>query len=149
MRSKRLIAVIIAVLVMTMITACTDSENRFDGGELLDEEKLSEIRSSVFYEEKAEISTETPINETEFESETETESESETETEAETEASTERPIESELQTEDEETVYWTENGSVWHNSEGCRYIKNSNVICGTVDDAIEAGMERACSACGK
>lgn len=172
MRSKRIVLAIIAVLVILLLTSCANDENKFEGGELLDEEKLSEIRSSVFAEDGVELSTEienTEINSFDTQAEgleisenttveTELESAIDTERESAIDTYSDSLSESELSSDDEteyvseeseEEVYWTEKGSVWHISEDCRYIKNSNVICGTVVDAIEAGMERACSVCEK
>ena len=50
---------------------------------------------------------------------------------------------------DDGTVYWIENGSVWHNDVNCQHIKGKEVISGTVKDAIEAGKERLCRSCEK
>ena len=47
------------------------------------------------------------------------------------------------------TVYYTVSGSVWHISPDCSSLKRSKkVLSGTVEQAIEDGMERACKRCG-
>lgn len=46
----------------------------------------------------------------------------------------------------ERTVYWTENGSVYHNSSTCRTLKRSkNVYKGTIK---ASGKPRSCKVCG-
>ena len=47
-------------------------------------------------------------------------------------------------------VYWTNSGSVWHESASCSSLANSskeNIICGSEADAISAGKERSCKKC--
>ena len=47
-------------------------------------------------------------------------------------------------------VYWTKSGSVWHESLSCPSLANSvkdNIFCGSSDEAIAAGKERACKKC--
>ena len=56
------------------------------------------------------------------------------------------------ETPDETTidvVYWTEGGSVWHNTKDCSALARSkNIISGSVHDAVRAGKERVCKKCG-
>ena len=56
------------------------------------------------------------------------------------------------ETSDETTidvVYWTEGGSVWHNTKDCSALARSkNIISGSVHDAVRAGKERVCKKCG-
>ncbi len=47
-------------------------------------------------------------------------------------------------------VYWTKNGSVWHESISCPSLANTekdSLISGSEDDAVTAGKERACKKC--
>lgn len=47
-------------------------------------------------------------------------------------------------------VYWTKSGSVWHESSSCSSLSKTakdNLVCGSTDDAISAGKERACKKC--
>lgn len=47
-------------------------------------------------------------------------------------------------------VYWTKSGTVWHESASCSSLANTlkdNLICGSENDAISAGKERACKKC--
>ena len=48
-------------------------------------------------------------------------------------------------------VYWTEQGSVYHVSRTCQYIrdrKDEAVQSGGIEQARAAGKERACKICG-
>ena len=47
-------------------------------------------------------------------------------------------------------VYWTKSGSVWHESSFCPSLANTskdNLICGSEEEAISAGKDRACKKC--
>lgn len=45
-------------------------------------------------------------------------------------------------------AYWTPFGEVYHFNPDCQYIKNSGTIySGSVQDALDAGRNRACSGC--
>ena len=47
-------------------------------------------------------------------------------------------------------VYWTKSGSVWHESSSCSSLANTpieNLVCGSEDEALSAGKERACKKC--
>lgn len=47
-------------------------------------------------------------------------------------------------------VYWTKNGSVWHESVECPSLANSDkssLASGSEDAAVEAGKERVCKKC--
>ena len=47
-------------------------------------------------------------------------------------------------------VYWTKSGSVWHESASCSSLANTpieNLVCGSEDEALSAGKERACKKC--
>ena len=48
-----------------------------------------------------------------------------------------------------EPVYWLENGSVWHKSLTCGYIRSGRVICGSEENALAEGKSKLCSACAK
>lgn len=48
-----------------------------------------------------------------------------------------------------ETVYWLSGGSVYHKDSTCYHIKEKpNVQSGTAAQAVQAGKDRLCSACG-
>ena len=68
-----------------------------------------------------------------------------------TESETTEPETTEPETTeaDDGTVYWIENGSVWHNDVNCQHIKGKDIISGSVEDAMEAGKERLCKSCEK
>ena len=45
-------------------------------------------------------------------------------------------------------VFWTASGQIWHASHECSYLANSKeILHGTVDEALLAGKERACTRC--
>ena len=45
-------------------------------------------------------------------------------------------------------VYWSEGGSVYHNTADCRHLKDSKTVeSGSIQDAVNKGKEKACSAC--
>ena len=51
---------------------------------------------------------------------------------------------------DSVTVYWTESGTKYHTHRDCGSLKNStNVISGTLDEALEAEKEGLCKHCEK
>ena len=148
-------------------------DQRFDGGVLLDSEKLSEIKNSVFsseiHEEDTEETTDVVVEKTTeraIESTEVTEVTEKTESLADTAdtvtEATESSKNSEENTEKSEScdateencddgdiVYWIASGEVWHLSQNCRYIKNKSFVSGTVEEAMEADKSRVCSACGK
>lgn len=143
---------IVALLLVALAFLCSCAHNSdFNGGVLLDSDKMSEIRAEVFattssgsevVSESNEVTTEQTseavLEQTEESCES-TECESEYNTSSEESASN---------VEEDGIVCWTKNGKVWHSSRDCRYIINSEVESGAVEDAIEAGKDRACSSCG-
>ncbi len=178
---KKLLTVVLYVALLSILCACDfdESRNNFSGGKLLDEEKLSEIKSSIITEEseisEAEAETKTQNKESTVLDSAETESIIEIEndeTEKEnitnnyvTEGSSETNVgdgeesvsnlESEESSEteitnEEQTVYWTKSGKVWHLSPDCHHLKNStNILSGTIEDAIAAKKTKVCSSCEK
>ena len=170
----------IGVLMLAAVVFLGSCANNVDfyGGELLDSEKISEIKSAIFATEAVESEVKSEKDETEKVSETvkdieEIESSAHDITESmesttsdkttdsgyeNTEVNSEtKEQESEYNENTEDTfvgneengiVYWTKNGGVWHISRNCRYIRNSEVESGDVNDAIEAGKDRVCSSCG-
>ena len=194
-RIFRFASFLLALIVILCACGNMASMNNFYGGELLDDEKMSEIRSAIFpaeTDEKNDNSTEanstsektkpvetekatdeyTAITDKETVGETEdiTECVSDEEThnsegveemtEAVNEEKTTEVMSDGEKTEavsdateektDPDVVYWTENGKVWHVKRDCGHIKKSKVIIsGSVEDAIAAEKERACSTCGK
>ena len=120
---KTLSIAIIIILCLSFISCNFDeSQNHLSGGELLDDERISEMKNEVLGGENL------------------TEKESiETVTEAFAESDTD---------DTGAIVYWTESGSVWHKSASCSHIKNStNLLAGTVTQAKTAGKSSPCSRC--
>lgn len=145
----RILTAFLTIIIVSSVCACDfdESEKKFYGGELLNNEKLSEIKGSIFTEE----------DKTESNTEEKTES-IDKDTDAESESMLESvfisDFESETQggTDEEEilTVYWTKNGSVWHIDGECyRLNKSKEILSGSVEEAKESGKERVCSSCGK
>ncbi len=140
---KKFLTLSVFLLSILMFVAC-DQNNEFNGGELLNSERMSEIKSEIISDletssvESTEVSSYVELN---------------TDLEGTTSNDTFENItvESNSNSEDvkNDIVYWTKSGDVWHLSESCRYIKSSDKISGTVEEAVEAGKERVCSSCGK
>lgn len=154
---KRTIALLFVAFLILSSVSCSmvhGNHETFNGGEILDDEKMSEIRSQIYStfetETGKDISTQTErinadIEETDKNSyETETESESESGF-----SSSDTDMSEETETGGDCNVFWTDKGEVWHLNVDCRYLNNKSVVTGTVEDAKTAGKSRACSACGK
>ena len=166
---------IVFLMLSVLLCSCgfDESDNSFRGGELLDNEKMSELKDKFITdgteEDNVELENSDRVTEKQTEKQTDksTEKPSGSKTETQTErndvtASTEihtcdesdtvkiYETETEIFEEQTDIVYWTKSGSVWHVSDQCRYIKNSKgVLSGSVEEAMEAGKEKVCSSCGK
>ena len=46
-------------------------------------------------------------------------------------------------------VYWTQYGRKYHTDQDCQTIRNSDLLVGTVEEAIEANRETLCAFCAK
>ena len=138
----KVILIFIAVtLLMTSFVACDfdESRNHLSGGDILDREKMSEIKNEII----SNMFTETSQSNVAEIEESNNESIS---------SSNEQENENTENEKNEEKVYWTKSGSVWHLKKDCRYLKNtnpSNILSGSVEEAKEAGKGKACSSCGK
>lgn len=142
-------AVVLTLLQVIMFTSCDfdESKNNFRGGELLDAEKMSEIKNE--------------LRGTESETEKENGSQISDESESHRGENSEGTQRDTTGTERNETesnsfagdtaiiVYWTEGGSVWHVSRDCYHIKNKDVISGTVAEAEMSGHDKSCKTCNK
>lgn len=122
--------VVIGLLILAVFaTSCdifTPSNEVFKGGEILNAEKMSEIKAEIFG--SADETTDSVIETTSNDSSKSENSE------------VEQPSE----------VYWTSGGSVWHLYEDCGHLKRGkDIISGTVQEAIDAGKEKVCSSCDK
>ena len=130
---KRWSALAVAFLLMTSLSSCSffDTDNRFVGGELLDDDMMSEIKEEIFGSE-IESSSDSDIEESSVNDDEDYET-----------------LDSEENNESYDgLVYWTKSGSVWHTYEDCGSLKNSNnVFSGSVDEAIESGKNKLCSRC--
>ncbi len=129
---KKTISLIIVLICLLTLNSCSFDESVFhlSGGELLDEEKMSEIKNEILQSmDMEEISNETEFDDTDMNA-------------------------SENETDDEkegfEVVYWTESGKVWHLSSECYHLKKSSEVnSGTVEEAKDTGKEKPCSSCNK
>ena len=140
-------------MIFSFTSCSADSENDFSGGELLDDAKMSEIKSEFFAAEESittEMSETIKVSETADKVETaENTGITEINTEAKAEESEYTETTSEDVTNNDHIVFWTEGGRVWHLKEDCRYLKQSTVVSGTVEEAIKQGKDRVCSSCSK
>lgn len=157
---KRTIALLFVAFFILSSVSCSmvhGNHETFNGGEILDDEKMSEIRSQIYSTFETETvkdeatqtdKTETNEEETETNEDETDNSSSETETESDI-SSSDTVMPEETETSMKADVYWIESGEVWHIKRDCRYLKNKTVVSGSVEDAVAAGKIRACSACGK
>ena len=134
---NRCLLIIAALLLIITCSACDFDESKYhlSGGELLDEEKMSEIKNEVLsvitFETDTEEVTDSKNDLTGDSDETVTDGQNNIDT-------------------DEITVYWTKSGSVWHTSADCYHLrKSTEILSGTVTEAQEAGKLKLCSNCGK
>ena len=163
---KKVLLVLMCLGLFLGFCSCDfdESRNNFLGGELLDNEKLSEIRDSIFTEESNTVTGEgdensegnqdsTQGNSSESSENNETVTESEVTNDSQTENNDNTQSEGITESETigkSELVYWTKGGSRWHLFRDCYHIKDSeNVISGTEEEAIEAKKEKVCSSCAK
>lgn len=170
MKSTKLINIILFALTLTLLlSSCSyfsADRPRFGGGELLDDERISEIKAEIFSDDETATQTDDGDNGQNDETEQTQSNEGQGnangnnsgDTSAEAapdetvdDANEESVPHNDTSEEDEHsTVYWTEGGSVWHVSKECSSLKNSkNIISGSVEEAQNAGKERVCSRCGK
>ena len=134
---KRLNVLAIALLLVMSLTSCTlfDINDRYVGGELLDDEMMSEIIDERFSDE-----TDTLEEESNGADTGEAESSSKIE-----DSGNNEPNDN---ADGEDVVYWTESGKVWHTHRDCGRLKQSTeILSGSVDDAIEEGKTKLCSYC--
>lgn len=140
-RKLRLICISILLLIVVFVMSSCQTAVDCNGGELLDDERLSEIKADIF-SEKSTVN----IDQTEKQTNDDTISENISE---EKESLTEEGSEADEDvTQGDIIVYWSENGKVWHTDRNCRYIKNSDVVSGYSSDAIEKGKKSECKSCG-
>lgn len=136
--------VLISLIPIVMLTSCNfdESDNIFKGGQLLDAEQMSQIKNDILNAEG---------NPEESGKTVDTEDESKTESTMDTGSGDDKDNveQTELETDCDSLVYWTKNGTVWHTDRECSRIKKSDVVEGTVEEAIAAGKERICSFCDK
>ena len=147
--TKRLLLVIsTVVLILTQMIALTscnfdESKNNYRGGEILDEEKISEIKNELRGTEH-----ETPngnLTDSEFGS-----GENPEGTQRDTEGTERNETEStDFESDTAIIVYWTDGGSSWHISRDCYHIKNKDVRSGTIAEAEMSGHDKACKTCNK
>ena len=124
---KSLTVWVIALILAISMTSCSllDINDRYVGGELLDDEMMSEIMDEIF-SDKSDIGEDENFSETEG-------------------ADNNESVDN---ADGEEIVYWVENGEVWHTHKDCVSIKDSTpILSGSVDKALEEGKTRLCTRC--
>ena len=112
------------IILVASLASCDfdESKHHLSGGELLDDERISEIKNEIIGNE----------------------------TVTETDSSSVSEFESDLETEEGESrmVYWTGSGKVWHESPACSHLKNAtDIYAGTISQAKQNGKTDACSRC--
>lgn len=155
--TKRFLLITVSVALIFLqslvLMSCDfdESKNNYRGGEILDDEKMSEIKNEILGTQP----------ETEKENKNEDSSSSLTDSDTPsgensegTQGDTEGTERNETESADFESdtaiiVYWTEGGSVWHVSRDCYHIKNKEVSSGTVTEAEMSGHDKGCKTCNK
>ena len=100
-----------------------ESKNNFFGGELLDDEKISELKEELL---------------------------SENGTDEREEATSKNEEKGDETDKEYQTVFWTEQGKVWHSVKDCYHLKNvPYIFSGTVEEAKNVGKQTACANCCK
>ena len=146
---KRIFFPLIILFALVICCGCSeylaDSES-ISGGEILTPEYMAEISQQLVEDKNA---SSTALNSTD----TSDDVGDTTDDLVEQSSSTSMPEVDITVIEDsgseEEIVYWTESGSVWHKKKDCSSLTRSkNIISGSESDAISNGKERACKRCG-
>ena len=134
------------ILLLTLsLASCAfdESENNYRGGELIDDEKMSEIKNELLgAENDASNDPDAPSNPDADKDSGGTQRDTEGTERNETERS-------DFEVDTATIVYWTDSGSVWHISRDCYHIKNKEVASGTVSEAEAAGHKSGCKTCNK
>lgn len=142
-RIKSILFVFSIIFSVINLAACMEIlpyNGYFDGGEILDDELMSEIRSKYIVEGTTENNNKSSDSSLESELNSVSNTVETTDTAGTTIESTE---------ENPGVAFWTENGEVYHTKNTCGYLKNKSYMTGTIQQAIESGKERLCSSCGK
>ena len=132
---RRLLGAILLLGVCLLMLAGCRGETDFYAGESLSSAELEELKNSLLEDEENEATEEedrleeTPENAENAEEEKENVSNGEFD-------------------ENKAVVYYTENGSVYHTTRECTYLKNSkSVLEGSISQAEDLGKSRKCSNC--
>ena len=155
--TKYVLSVLLLCVVLVFACGCSEylpEHETISSGEVLTPEYMAEISQKLTEEThpSLEISGEDSTLRTEDSSVLDVDEDIQTEDNGVTQViATSQQVESSV-TPNETTVdvvYWTEGGSVWHNTKDCSALARSkNIISGSVHDAVEAGKERVCKKCG-
>ena len=138
---------IVLILLLSMsLVSCSfvESENNYRGGELLDDEKMSEIRNEVLGGDN--VNSDNSSDKNNSASKPDVDEGTQRDTEGTERNETER---SDFESDTAIFVYWTEGGNVWHLLRDCYHIKNKEVTIGTVSEAEAAGHKTGCKTCNK
>lgn len=150
-KAKYILCVALAVMLI-ILPSCSmfwASNSTYSGGQILDDELMSSMRAEIIGENTEIVKPgETTQNKNETNEVVKDETESsqsnkETESDSSKEESTKKDNE-----ETDNTVYWTKGGGVYHLYKDCGYIKSSSeILSGTVEEALEAKKSGVCSRC--
>ncbi len=191
-KGRRIVKAIACSIVFIALTslfmgcdAFDESRDIFRGGELLDNERLSEIKAEILgtefemiesvtgnyivnetiddstssektesYENTSSSDDDNELNTSENETESQVvtytdESQNITESYSEIAFDTNEisGCETELNENEPEWVYWLENSEKWHLFSDCKYIKGKDFFAGTVENAMESGLQDVCKIC--
>ena len=144
------IALVILIVVLPSCSMFWSSNPTYSGGQMLDDELMSSMRSEIIGE-KAEATKSDETNRDTSDITIKDEADGTVNGETESNESDSSEIEDSIKKDEEEpdnTVYWTQGGGVYHLYKDCGYIKSSSeILSGTVEEALEAKKSGVCSRC--
>lgn len=167
MQKRSWVIVALTLALMLIFSSCANyinSADDFYGGDVIDAEMLSSIAESVFSSDESLRPKETEAdgedasgngvsNDTtdEISSDNEDATPSNPEDLPDEEPTNEESTEEgTINREHDGVYYWTESGAKYHKWADCGHLKNStNILSGTLEEAIDAGKEGLCSSCAK
>ena len=151
-KAKYILCVALAVMLI-ILPSCSmfwASNSTYSGGQILDDELMSSMRAEIIGE-KAEATKSDETNRDTSDVTIKDEADGTVNGETESNESDSFEIEDSIKKDEEEpdnTVYWTKGGGVYHLYKDCGYIKSSSeILSGTVEEALEAKKSGVCSRC--
>ncbi len=137
------LCLIVLVIVLASCEEFDESGDIIKGGILLDDAKISEIKSEILSIESY-TGPETDDGQNDVLSD-----EKDNTIEEEWDGEQNLDTENEEQAPKDKMVYWLDNSEKWHLFSDCYHIKNKEYRSGTIEEAKNAGAEEVCKTCKK